>query len=547
MNKKIISFSLIAILLFSGFITRDNDLYFGINKGIDLFGRVYKEVTLNYVYEINPREFVVAGIEGMLQSLDPYSNYIDANEQKDLDLITKGKYGGIGASVGLRNDEVTILDLLEGYPAKRQGMRIGDVIKKINDIEINKDNYEQLGNILKGDIGTSVKLNIKRENEELIFNLIREEIEVKNISFYGFVPENSNNAYIKLTGFSHSAGEELKKALLELKEKNAIKTLVIDLRGNPGGLLDAAIDVCEKFLKKGDLIVTVKGRDSLSVKKYFSKEEPILSNEKIIVLIDEHTASAAEIVAGALQDHDRAVVVGENSFGKGLVQTIISLPYGTSLKLTTAKYYTPSGRCIQKIDYSKNNKVFSSNSFSNQKEYFTDNKRKVFSSGGITPDSIISNNSISGLVERLKAEGMFFRFATNYFNINYKIDLEKLDSNQLMKEFTNYLSKQNYSYTSKSLKIINQLDESLNTEKLNDAKIQNELAQLKAELEKKSGIEIQAFKDDIINEIKEELAARILGREGRIIQSLKNDKQFRKAYEILSNEKVYMALLKSYN
>jgi carboxyl-terminal processing protease len=191
--------------------------------------------------------------------------------------------------------------------------------------------------------------------------------------------------------------------------------------------------------------------------------------------------------------------------------------------------------------------VFSSNSFSNQKEYFTDNKRKVFSSGGITPDSIISNNSISGLVERLKAEGMFFRFATNYFNINSKIDLEKLDSNQLMKEFTNYLSKQNYSYTSKSLKIINQLDESLNTEKLNDAKIQNELAQLKAELEKKSGIEIQAFKDDIINEIKEELAARILGREGRIIQSLKNDKQFRKGYEILLNEKVYMALLKSYN
>lgn len=547
MNKKIISFSLIAILLFSGFITRDNDLYFEINKGIDLFGRIYKEVTLNYVDEINLREFVVAGIEGMLQSLDPYSNYIDANEQKDLDLITKGKYGGIGASVGLRNDEVTILDLLEGYPAKRQGMRIGDVIKKINDIEINKDNYEQLGNILKGDVGSSVIINIKRDNEELIFNLIREEIEVKNISFYGFVPENSNNAYIKLIGFSHSAGEELKKALLQLKAKNEVKTLVLDLRGNPGGLLDAAIDVCEKFLKKGELVVSVKGRDSISIKNYFSKEEPILSNEKIIVLIDEHTASAAEIVAGALQDHDRAVVVGENSFGKGLVQTIISLPYGTSLKLTTAKYYTPSGRCIQKIDYSKNNKVFSSNSFSNQKEYFTDNKRKVLSSGGITPDSIISNNSVSSLVERLKAEGMFFRFATNYFNINSKIDLEKLDSNQLMKEFTNYLSKQNYSYTSKSLKILNQLDESLNTEKLNDAKIQNELLQLKAELEKKSSIEVQTFKDDIINEIKEELAARILGREGRVIQSLKNDKQFRKAYEILSNEKVYLALLKSSN
>lgn len=547
MNKKVILFSLIAIFLFSGFITRDSDLYFEINKGIDLFGRIYKEVALNYVDEINPKEFVVAGIEGMLQSLDPYSNYIDSNEQKDLDIITKGKYGGIGASVGLRNDDVTIIDLLEGYPAKRQGMRIGDIIKKINDVEINKENYDHLGDLLKGDIGSLVRIIVKRNDEEIIFNLFREEIEIRNIAYYGFVPDKSNNAYIKLTGFSHSAGEELKKALLDLKEKNEIKSLVLDLRGNPGGLLDAAIDVCEKFLKKGDLIVSVKGRDSVSVKKYFSKEEPILSSEKIVILIDKHTASAAEIVAGALQDHDRAVVVGENSFGKGLVQTIISLPYGTSLKLTTAKYYTPSGRCIQKIDYSKNNKVFSSLSSSLKKEFYTDKKRKVFSYGGITPDSIVLNNSTSPLIERLKAEGMFFSFATNYFNNNNKIDFEKLEPNKLIKEFNEYLSKQNYSATSKSYKILNQLEEVMNNEKLNDQKIQIVVTQLKSEIEKKNNNEIQLFQNEIINEIKDELAARTLGRKGRIVQNLQNDKQFRTALEILSTDKVYLDLLTSYH
>jgi carboxyl-terminal processing protease len=339
--------------LLSGFIRKDSDIYFEINKSIDIFGRVYKEVALNYVDEINPEEFMLAGIDGMLQSLDPYTNFIDGSQQKDIDIITKGKYGGIGATVGLREESITVVDLIEGYSAQRQGIRIGDVITQINDVKVSKENYDTLSDLLKGDPGTTVKLFIKREgtDEQIIFNLLREEIEVKNLSYYGFYPSNSGNAYLKLSGFSRTAGDEVKKALLELKSQKEIKSIVLDLRGNPGGLLDAAIDVSEKFLKKGQLVVTVKGRDSLNVKNYYSEEEPIAGETKLAVLIDGSSASASEIVAGALQDHDRAIVVGTNSFGKGLVQTVIPLSYKTSLKITTAKYYTPSGRSIQKINY----------------------------------------------------------------------------------------------------------------------------------------------------------------------------------------------------
>ncbi|MCL4550922.1 MAG: PDZ domain-containing protein, partial [Bacteroidetes bacterium] len=230
---------LVAVVFFSGFITRDNDIYFQINKGIDIFGRVYKEVALNYVDQLNPEEFMLAGINGMLTSLDPYTNFIDADGQKDIDIITKGKYGGIGATVGLRNDNVTIVDLIEGFSAQRQGMRIGDVITKINNVPVTKDNFESLSEMLKGDPGTTISVTVKRDgaSDKITFNLVREEIEVKNVTYYGFVPAGSKNAYIKLSGFSQTAGEEVKKALLDLKSKGEIESLILDLRGNPGGLL----------------------------------------------------------------------------------------------------------------------------------------------------------------------------------------------------------------------------------------------------------------------------------------------------------------------
>ncbi len=531
---------ILSVILFSGFITRDNDIYFEINKSIDIFGRVYKEVTLNYVDQLKPEDFMLAGINGMLYSLDPYTNFLDSNAQKDFDIITTGKYGGIGASIGIRNDNVTVVELIEGYSAQRQGVRVGDIILKINDTPITKENFENLSEFLKGDAGTTVTMIIKRETVDhaITFNLIREEIEIKNLTYYGFVPAESNNAYLKLSGFSHSAGAEVKKALLELKSQKEINSIVLDLRGNPGGLLDAAIDVCQKFLKKGDEIVSVIGRDSTASKTFASTEEPVLKNVKMAVLIDEGSASASEIVAGAIQDHDRAVLVGTNSYGKGLVQTLIPLSYNSSLKITTARYYTPSGRSIQKINYSEKNKVFETDQRLTKKEYKTEHLRKVFSAGGITPDSTVKSESGSGLVQKLLADGMFFRFATMFFNNNQKIDLNTVSSDKLIIEFGIFLKTQNFNFTSRAEKLIDQLKTAINEENL-DEKFIAQLDKAKEQIDASHSKEIEKYKNDIIFLIKEELAARISGREGRIRESLKMDKQFSTAFSILNNTNLY--------
>lgn len=542
--KKRILVALVSVFLFSGFLTRDNDIYFEINKSIDIFGRVYREVALNYVDDLNPQNFMIAGIEGMLSSLDPYSNFIDVSEQKDIEIITKGKYGGIGATIGVRNSEVTVVDLIEGFSAQRQGMRIGDVITKINEQAISKENYDRLGDFLKGDVGTNLSVTVKRENnpDPIVFNLIREEIEIKNVPFYGFVPENGSNAYLKLSGFSQSAGEEVKKALLNMKGQKEIKSLVIDLRGNPGGLLDAAIDVCEKFLQKGQLIVSVKGRDSVNVKNHYSLEEPILPDAKIVLLIDEGTASAAEIVAGALQDHDRAIVAGTNSFGKGLVQTIIPLPYNNSLKLTTARYYTPSGRSIQKINYSTKGKIFEGSHALIKKEFKTDKQRLVYSAGGIMPDTLVKKVSGSQIVQRLLAEGMFFRFATHFSNQNISLDYSTVSQQKMISEFSAYIQNAGFDFVSKSEKLIDQLKESAKEEKL-DTKFVTQLDNMKKEFDASHSSEIQKYKDEIYNLIREELIARSGGKEKRLKEALLFDKQFETSLSIFNNPKTYGSIL----
>ncbi len=544
--RKMTILSLVTIILFSGFITRDNDIYLEINKSIDIFGRVYKEVALNYVEPLNPEEFMLAGINGMLNSLDPYTNFIDEYQQKDIDIITKGKYGGIGASVGVRNDDVTIVDLIEGFSAQRQGMRIGDIITKVNNTAVSKENVDSLSELLKGDPGSIVKVVVKREatSELITFNLIREEIEVKNVSYYAFIPEESNNAYIKLSGFSRTAGEEIKKSLLDLKSQKEIKSVVLDLRGNPGGLLDAAINVSEKFLRKGLSIVSIRGRDSLNFKNYLALEEPILSDANMIVLIDEGTASASEIVAGAIQDHDRGIIVGTNSFGKGLVQTVLPLSFNTSLKITTARYFTPSGRSIQRVNYSEKNKVFDHNSSIRAKEFKTDGLRTVLSGGGIMPDSTVKNLSNSYFVQTLLAEGMFFRFATNYFNNNPKKDWKKSDPENLFREFTTYLKNQKFDFVSKSEHLISQLI-TTGLEENVDKNFIDQLVKAKSEINANNTLELEKFKGDVLCEIREELSARTDGREGRIRESLKFDKQFLISYQILRDQNKYRELLRN--
>ncbi len=543
-SKKIKIILILPVILFLGLTTLNSDIFFKMSKAIDIFGRVYKELTLNYVDPINPGQLMLRGIRGMLSGLDPYTVYLDANQQKSINLITSGKYGGIGVTVGFRNGKVTILDLFEGYSAQRQGLRIGDVILKVDSIKINKDNYEKLGTLLKRKPGSLISLTVKREGVkgDLIFNLVSEEIKVKNLSYYGFVPNNSNNAYLKLSGFSRLAGVEVKNALLKLKHQKKINSVMLDLRGNPGGLLEAAVNVAEKFLKKNDLIVSVIGRDTSNIKKYFSDEQPIVGKVKLVVLINGGSASASEIVTGAIQDHDRGIILGTKSFGKGLVQTIVPLSYNTSLKLTTAKYYTPSGRNIQRIDYAKKNKVFAVHPNDEPKKFKTDDGRTVYSKGGILPDTVVVSNFNASIVKNLLAKGMFFRFATLYFNENSNIKLDKLSSELLFQKFKDYLNSIHYKYETEAEKLLKDLNKTASLNKY-PIKIVKQINLLDSYIHTINNNELSKYKNEIADKIKEELAARLWGRKGRVRETLKFDKQFKVALNVLNNNKIYDRLL----
>ena len=546
-RKRIILITLLSVIsLFAfGFVVSKSDIYFDISKNMELFGKVYKEISFNYVDEIDPQEFMRAGIKGMLKTLDPYTIFIDEKNQDDINLLTNGKYGGVGISVGIRENNITIVEVLEGYSAQKQGIRVGDVIVKIDDKNVSPRVIDDISSLVKGEPGTQVQLSILRtaENDTLIFNLTREEVIVKNLIFAGFYPENSNNVYLKLSNFSRSAADEIRSALRSLKNKKEIKSIILDLRGNPGGLLDVAVDICDKFLQKDLLIVSTRGRDYSSEKKYFAKEEPLVGSENLVVLINGGSASASEIVAGAIQDHDRGIILGTLSFGKGLVQTITPLNFNTSLKVTTAKYYTPSGRCIQKIDYSKDNNVIPYPDSLNSDAFTTDNKRVVYSAGGITPDTTVADGIECDLYKDLLAKGLVFGFADKYYYENEKLDFAKIKDDKLITEFKQFLTEKKYDYQSDAEKQLEDIIENLN-EKKDGEKIVTEANKLKGLFDASFDKNFENSKDIIAAAIKSELAVRYFGNEAGIEESLKYDKQFSVALELINNQKEYNSLLK---
>ena len=532
----------ILILLLTGFYAGTSDIYFEISKNLELFGRVYKEISIHYVDEVDPEQFMRAGIRGMLSSLDPYTIFIDEKKKEDIDLITNGKYGGIGISIGVRGDDVTVVEIMDGYSAQRQGVQIGDIIIEAGGVLINSENVDDISSLVKGEPGTTVGLRIVRNelNDTISFDLVREEVIVKNLTFAGFYPENSNNVVLKLSNFSRSASDELKNTLRELKAQKEIHSVILDLRNNPGGLLDIAVDICNKFIKKDQLIVTTKGRDDSDLKSYYSMEEPLMGNTDLIVLINGGSASASEIVAGAIQDHDRGIILGTKSFGKGLVQTITPLSFNTSLKITTAKYYTPSGRSIQKVDYSEDSDVIKTDGLESELSFLTDNQREVFSRGGITPDTTVDYSVNGDLTRDLLAKGYFFKFA-NYYYYKYPTqEFSQLDDQKLLSEFNDYLKNDNYIYQSGAEKEIVKL---INEVSVKDPKLADELKAIESELEKLYNSEYRLFEDEIIGEIKAELASRYIGIEGRFVEQFSIDTQIQTAINVLSNKDLYNNLL----
>lgn len=545
-KKLLIAFFLLFI--FSGFFTGKDDAYFQIEKSIDLFGRVYKEVSFNYVDKIDPQEFMLAGIKGMLGALDPYTTFIDGNNKEDFDLITNGKYGGVGISIGVRGDLVTVVEVFDGYSAQKQGVRVGDNLIEVGGEKITPENVNEISSLVKGAPGTIINIKEFRDNKKdtLSFNLVREEVIVKSLAYAGFYPKNSNNVYLRLTNFSRSASDEVITALKKLKAEKEIKSVIIDLRGNPGGLLDVAVNICENFLKIHQLIVSTKGREEDSKKSYYSDQDPLLGNSKVAILIDGGSASASEIVAGAIQDHDRGVIVGTKSFGKGLVQTITPLDFNSSLKITTAKYYTPSGRCIQKIDYANHNKAVVEVDTVVKNKFYTDNKRDVYSAGGITPDSTVTYSDEGNIIKDLLAKGIFFQFADYFYYANPKDDFYSINNQKIFDDFRTYLNKNKYIYKSPEEEDVNQLLAEVKSKKLNNSIYEN-LEKVKSQFKNIGESDLEKYQKDITDEIKIELASRYLGNDGEIEELLSDDNQFKTAFNILNNSELYNHLLRNKN
>lgn len=545
--RNIVAFAGLGFLvLFSGFVVSKGDIFFEIAKNIDVFTKVYKEIAFNYVDGIKPEEFLRAGIRGMLNSLDPYTVFIDEKKQEDIDLMTNGKYGGIGVTIGLRDDKITIMEILDGYSAERQGLLIGDVIIAVDSVNVSKENYEDVSSYVKGTPGTFVSLKILREGvtDTLTFVLLREEVLVKNVLFAGFYPENSDNVYIKLSGFSRSAADEVKKQITALKAQKEIESVIFDLRGNPGGLLDVAVEISNTFLEKGQLIVSTKGRDSSSLKQYFATKEPLLKDARLVLLINDGSASASEIVAGAIQDHDRGILLGEKSFGKGLVQTISPLSYNTSLKITTAKYFTPSGRCIQRIDYSRNSKVIASTDTLLVSTYTTDKKRKVYSAGGITPDTILVEEDYPAIVKDLLAKGYIFKFANQFYHNPSRPEFDGINNKKLFEDFIVFLRNEKYQFHSDAEKKFDEMLALLNSNK-NAQALKDELQHVRNKILDLSANEIEIYKAEIIDELRIELSSRYYGSDGRIKESLRTDKQFNAALSIISDKNKYHGFLQT--
>ncbi|MCK5032370.1 MAG: S41 family peptidase [Calditrichia bacterium] len=541
--------SLILIITPVHITTADEtDFYKKVQKGLTNFEKVYKQINMHYVEEFDPYEFIRAGIDGMLNKLDPYTVFIEPEADINLKIITTGKYGGLGMEIGMRNKKVTVISPMDNSPAKRAGIRAGDIIEKINGILVSSLSTQKVSTLLRGPIGTDVELSISRNGYtgEISMKITRAEILIEDVNYSDFI--ENNIAYVRLTGFTDKAEEELINAINDLKDKHKIEGFILDLRGNSGGLLESAVEVSNVFLPQNTLVVSTKGyRDGDH--EFKTTSNPILPDVPMVVLVDGGSASASEIVAGALQDIDRAIILGSETFGKGLVQKVYNIDnsINTKLKITTAKYYIPSGRCIQKYDYTKENGVFATkdSSISDDApphEFYTINKRKVFEKGGISPDVDIKDSDLSNLAFELYRQSVFFNFSVKYQQDNPNWSGEFKINDQILNEFFAYANDIEFSYEIEGEENLEKFIEiaeknSIREDLIISAKI------LLDSLQNYKNNDIVNHREEIRNALLAELADKYFTNHKRIKYSLINDLQLNSALEVLNNKTEYKKIL----
>jgi len=531
---------LVLLVLVSTQSFADDERYIKINRSIELFGRVYQEIINNYVDEIDPEKFMRAGVNGMLNALDPYTVYIDERGRDEVDLLTTGRYGGVGLTIGMRNGAVTVTSITDGYAAQKRGLMIGDRIITVDGVDIDDISLSDIRSMVRGEPGSEVEFLIERESHPdlLEFVLIRESIRVHNVAYADFIDDGI--AYIKLDRFSRGAAGETRQSLRDLQNKSEVKGVILDLRNNSGGLLDAAVEVTSVFVPRGSLIVSTRGRTSDSVRRYVASQEPLLHDVPLVVLINENSASASEIVAGAIQDLDRGVLVGKRSFGKGLVQTVAHLRSNEQLKITTSRYYTPSGRSIQTADYLDEapKGLFSVDADSLYSEYKTTAGRIVYEGKGVDPDTTVSNIERSRYVDQLNRSAMIFRFATRLVHSEEFTDRQPAVDNTLLNRFFDFLREKEFEYKDISEEKIDELRAVAEKENYS-SQFFKDLAVLETYIREDKAHAFERHRDEIGREIKVELASRYNGDRGKIETELQSDVQFQTAVDLIKNKPLY--------
>ena len=546
-RKKLIAALALSTLGLASFrATSDNERYFEIAKNLDIFATLFKEVNTYYVDEITPAKLVKTGIDAMLRSLDPYTNYIPEDDIEDFRTMTTGQYGGIGASVVKRNGKTVVQSAYEGYPAQKAGLLPGDEILDINGVLVDKKSNGDISKLLKGQANSVVKLMVTRYGQEkpVEINITRDKIQVDNVPYTGMI--SSDVGYFQLGGFTVDAGKEVRAAVTKLKEQGA-KKIVFDIRDNPGGLLNEAVNISNLFIEKGLDVVSTKGKVTEWNKTYKALDQPLDTQMPIAIITSNRSASASEIVSGVLQDYDRAVLVGERTFGKGLVQATRPLSYNSQLKVTTAKYYIPSGRCIQEIDYAHRADDGSLGKFpdSLRTAFKTTAGRTVYDGGGVAPDIEVQEREIADITRILLQKSYLFDYATRYRAEHATIvaaRMFKLTDAEYQK-FIGYLQGKNISYSTDAEKALTELSKKVREEKHHeDVKVELEAVRKKITMNKAN--DLQRFKPEIKELLEQEIVSRYFFEKGRTEAGFDDDPNIIQAVAVLNDPNRYAALLK---
>ncbi|WP_158989593.1 S41 family peptidase [Mucilaginibacter sp. L196] len=528
-----------------GFWGFSDDL-FQVSKNLDVFASLYKEVNLNYVDDINSSKMIKTGVDAMLDGLDPYTEFVPESEIENYKLnYVSTQYGGVGAGIFSRNNNVYVSEVFDGFPAQKADIRPGDQIVKINGINLTSKNSDEVSLLLKGSKGALIKLLVKRGDDAPVEkDLVRDEIKQPNVSYYGMV--SGNVGYIKLDRFLENSGDEVTNALVELKKNNP-NGIILDLRSNGGGILQEAVKIVNLFVPKGTEIVSQKGKIKEKDITYSTVNAPLEPNLPLVVLVNSHSASASEIVAGSLQDLDRAVIIGQRSFGKGLVQQTFSLPYNSLVKITIAKYYVPSGRCIQALDYThrKDDGSVVKVADSLMHEFKTKDGRSVYDGGGIYPDIFMKQEHFATITQSLLGKLLIFDYATHYRETHAKIaDAHVFAmSDADYDDFVKYLSNKNYSYNSPAEKALDQMKDEATKDKQFSA-LQPEYDNLKAKLLATKSNDLQLHKDEIKQVLENEITSRYYFQRGRYETNFKYDKDIAQAVKTMQDKMQLDSIIK---